>query len=127
MTIRCLIVDDQACFVRSACKVLEPDGIDVVGVAATSAEAVQRAEELHPDAVLIDIMLGAEFGIDLAYALERTLPELPCMIMISSYAETDFADMITTSPAIGFLPKVHLSGSAIRALVKNASRHTDPA
>lgn len=35
-------------------------------------------------------------------------------------AETDFADMIAASPAIGFLPKIHLSGSAIRALLTNA-------
>jgi DNA-binding NarL/FixJ family response regulator len=121
MTIRCLIVDDQDCFLRSARDVLESDGIDVVSVAATSAEALQRAEELHPDVALIDIMLGAEFGFDLAYTFEQTLPEPPCVIMISTYAETDLADMITASPAIGFLSKAHLSGGAIRALVKNAT------
>lgn len=120
MAVRCLIVDDQLCFVRSACKVLEPDGIDVVGVATTSAEALRQAAELHPDVALIDIMLGAEFGFDLAYALERTLPEPPRVIMISSHAETDFAEMIGASPAIGFLPKVQLSGGAIRALVESA-------
>jgi hypothetical protein len=38
------------------------------------------------------------------------------MIMMSSYAETDFAEMIDASPAIGFLAKTSLSAGAIRAL-----------
>ena len=120
MTIRCLLVDDNRRFLRTAKDLLERDQITVVGVASTSPQALQQAAELHPDVVLIDIALGAELGFDLARALTRTAPAPPRMIMVSAYLESDFADMIATSPAIGFLSKTDLSGSAIQALVKDA-------
>ena len=37
------------------------------------------------------------------------------MILISTHAEEDFADMVAASPAVAFLAKSELSGSAIRA------------
>lgn len=118
MTVRCLLVDDNDRFLRSAKDLLERDQIAVVGVAATSAQALQQAAELHPDVVLIDIVLGAELGFNLARALTQT-PVPPRMIMISTYPETDSTDMTAASPAIGFLSKTDLSGSAIQALVKD--------
>jgi CheY-like chemotaxis protein len=118
--VRCLIVDDNDRFLQVAHDLLERDGIAVVGVADTSAEALRRAEQLCPNVALIDVMLGNELGFDLAYALTQTVPKPPHVIMISTYAETEFEDMIAASPAIGFLTKTHLSGSAIRALLPNA-------
>jgi hypothetical protein len=45
---------------------------------------------LCPDVALIDIMLGAELGFDLACSLARTVPEPPAVIMIFAYVETEF-------------------------------------
>ena len=59
-----LIVDDNPLFLEAACGLLERDGLLVVGVAATSDEALQQAEELRPEVVLVDIMLGGESGFD---------------------------------------------------------------
>ena len=55
---RCLIVDDSADFVDAARGLLECQGITVVGVASTSAEALRLFEELRPDVTLVDIDLG---------------------------------------------------------------------
>jgi CheY-like chemotaxis protein len=60
-----LIVDDNWLFVEAARDRLEREGLRVVGVAATSAEALRRAEELRPEVVLVDIMLGGESGFEL--------------------------------------------------------------
>jgi PleD family two-component response regulator len=57
-----LIVDDSWLFLEAARGRLEREGLRVVGVAATSAEALRRAEELRPEVVLVDIMLGEERG-----------------------------------------------------------------
>jgi CheY-like chemotaxis protein len=79
-------VDDNGRFLHVACALLEREGIDVVGVASTSAEAVQRAEELRPDVALVDVCLGAECGFDLAREVRRTgSTERPDVIMISTY------------------------------------------
>lgn len=119
MAVRCLIVDDNERFLQVACDLLKRDGIAVVGVATNSAEAFRQAERLRPDVALVDIMLGEEHGFDLASALAQA-SEAPHVILISTYVETDFAELIAASPAIGFLSKTRLSGNAIRDLLTNA-------
>jgi CheY-like chemotaxis protein len=115
---RCLIVDDSADFANAARRLLERDGVTVVDVASTGAEALRSFEELRPDVTLVDVNLGAESGFDLAEQLHRSgLPTPPPVILISTHAEQDFADMIATSPAIGFLSKMVLTDAAIRELV----------
>jgi CheY-like chemotaxis protein len=115
---RCLIVDDSADFANAARRLLERDGVTVVDVASTGAEALRSFEKLRPDVALVDVNLGAESGFDLAEQLHRSgLPTPPPVILISTHAEQDFADMIATSPAIGFLGKMALTDDAIRVLV----------
>jgi DNA-binding NarL/FixJ family response regulator len=119
--IRCLLVDDDDRFLRAARRMLEHEGIEVVGVATTSAEALQRADELNPDVSLVDISLGEESGFDLAERLAAARPcEGPTVILISAYAEQDLAERIEASPAAGFVPKIALSGEAIHAILGGA-------
>jgi CheY-like chemotaxis protein len=118
---RCLIVDDSADFVEAARHLLEHGGITVVGVASTSAEALGCFEEQRPDVTLVDVNLGSENGFELAERLHRSgLPTPSPVILISTHAEEDFADMIASSPAIGFLAKFDLTPGAIRDLVGGA-------
>jgi CheY-like chemotaxis protein len=67
--LRCLIVDDSPRVQDAARGLLERQGITVVGVASSSAEALQRAQELRPDVLLLDIDLGGESGLELARRL----------------------------------------------------------
>ncbi|MCW2593177.1 MAG: response regulator containing a CheY-like receiver domain and an DNA-binding domain [Mycobacterium sp.] len=115
---RCVIVDDSPDFVDAARRLLEHDGITVVGIASTSAEALRCFDELRPDVILVDVNLGGENGFELAEQLHRFgLPTPPSVILISTHAEQDLADMIATSPAVGFLSKINLTPGAIRDLV----------
>jgi CheY-like chemotaxis protein len=119
---RCLIVDDSTDFVNAARGLLEHHGITVVGVASTSAEALRCFEELRPDVTLVDVHLGRENGFELAEQLHRSgLPRPSPVIMISTHSEQDLADMIATSPAIGFVGKIALTPDAIRDLVDAAT------
>jgi DNA-binding NarL/FixJ family response regulator len=110
--IRCLLVDDSPRFLDAARELLEREGVTVVGVASTGAEALLSAEALRPDVALLDIDLGAESGFEVAVRLS------PCrVIMISTHSEEDYADLIEASPAVGFLSKAALSAVAIRELL----------
>ncbi len=112
--IRVVIVDDNSEFLDSARRLLERQGISVVGAASTGADALRHVHELRPDVTLVDVNLGAESGFDLAEALHDMDGEAPApVILISTHAESDLADMIETSPAIGFLAKSALSANAI--------------
>jgi DNA-binding NarL/FixJ family response regulator len=115
--VRCLIVDDSANFRDAARSMLDRAGIDVVAVASNSAEALSYSRELEPDVALVDVDLGGESGFDLAEELGRSgLPTVPAVILVSTYAEQDLAEMIAVSPAIGFVSKISLSATAIRDL-----------
>jgi DNA-binding NarL/FixJ family response regulator len=108
--IRCLIVDDSQPFLDAARLLLEREGIDIVGVATTSAEALQLEAELRPDVVLVDIRLGEESGFDVARRLSSRV------ILISTHSQNEYAEEIEASPAAGFIPKTQLSASAILRL-----------
>jgi DNA-binding NarL/FixJ family response regulator len=114
---RCLIVDDDAAFLHAAQALLERDGMNVAGVAHGCAEAVQRAAALRPDVVLIDIRLGRESGFDAARQLAAN-GHAAALIMISTHAREDYADLIADSPAAGFVPKAELSAAAIRRILE---------
>ena len=121
MAVRCLIVDDNHEFLRAASELLRREGISVVGVVSTGAEACRSCRELKPDVALVDIDLGEENGFDVARQLAgREGAELPRVILISAHSD-DFGDMMADSPAVSFLPKAGLSGAAIRGILARAS------
>ena len=120
MAIRCLIVDDSPRFAQAASELLEEEGIDVLGLATRGEEAVSLARDLRPDLALVDIDLGDESGLDVAQRLcgngEGELAR--AVILISTHAEEEFAELIDASPAVGFLAKSDLGAEAIRTLLK---------
>jgi CheY-like chemotaxis protein len=120
---RCLIVDDSADFVDAARGLLECEGITVVGVASTSADALALFAELRPDVMLVDINLGGESGFEVAEQLHQAGGPSPSpVILISTHAAQDFTELIETSPAIGFLSKSVLTCGAIHDLVCGSAR-----
>ena len=122
LPMRCLIVDDNASFLAAARHVLDSGEVVVVGVASTSAEALHLFHELGPDVTLVDIDLGGESGFELAERLNRAGSPTPSpVILISTHAEQDFADMIATNPAVGFVAKSALTPGAIRELLRGSA------
>ena len=113
---RCVIVDDDEGFLGVARELLERGGLTVAGVAHNGAEAVECARALQPDVMLIDIRLGEESGFEAARRLAGN-GQAPTLIMISTHAGEDYADLITGSPAVGFMAKADLSAAAIRRML----------
>ena len=115
---RCVIVDDNESFLEAARAFLETRRAAIAGVASNSSEALRQVEMLQPQVVLVDISLGEESGVDLARRLlESDLGPEAAVILISTRAEEDVAELIAESPAAGFLAKADLSASAIRRIV----------
>ena len=114
--IRCLIVDDNAPFLDAATRLLERDAVAVVGTARTVEQALRRTRELQPDAVLVDIMLGDESGFEVARRIAENGLDT-AVILISTHAEADLAELIDESPAAGFVSKSQLSAATVRGLV----------
>jgi ActR/RegA family two-component response regulator len=126
--LRCLIVDDSPVFLQAATRSLERDGFIVVGVASTIADALRSVEALCPDVALVDVHLGRESGFDLVEQLDRGgWCSRSAVILTSTHDPRDFAELIETSSAVGFLPKLALSPSAIRELLAADERDARPA
>jgi DNA-binding NarL/FixJ family response regulator len=116
MSLRCLIVDDNASFREEMRGLLTEQGLYVVGGAGSGAEAIRQIAELRPDVALIDIDLCGESGFDLASRLRAQSGQaaVPHLILISTHDESEYADLIEASSAIAFLSKIDLSAATIR-------------
>jgi CheY-like chemotaxis protein len=118
MAVSVLVVDDNQSFLDASCALLRREGLEVLGVASTSAEAVRRVEEVRPDVVLVDINLAGESGFDLArQLLQADHSRGSIVILTSTLAEADLGELIAESPATGFLAKPELSADAIRRIL----------
>jgi len=116
VALRCLIVDDSEEFLASAERLLAVQGLDVVALAASGADALRLAVQLRPEVALVDVHLGDEDGLEVAQRLATEAPATR-VVLISTHPEADLAELVAGTPAAGFLAKTALSASAIVELV----------
>ncbi len=106
--IRVLLVDDSALVRRGVRSVISShckDGsIEVVGEAATAAEAVTAAKRLLPDVVLLDIRLPDGSGIDACRQILRELPDTRVLVL-TSFADDNLVYNAVIAGAHGYLMK----------------------
>lgn len=111
-----LVVDDHAGLRACARRLLEGQGLRVVGEAADCASALARARELRPRLALVDVFLPDGDGFEVAARL-AALEDAPAVVLISSHDRTEFDALVPGSAARGFVPKDELSREAIEALI----------
>ena len=112
-----LIVDDHAGFRRTARRMLEAEGYEIVGEAQDARSAEAMARELEPEVVLLDIGLPDGDGFELAPRL-RPNGRGPAVVLVSSHDRSDFGAEIAASPALGFIAKGELSGKSLEAVLR---------
>jgi two-component system NarL family response regulator len=120
-----MVVDDHALFRRGLEMVLadEPD-IELVGEASDGAEAVQRAQELMPDVVLMDVRMPKRSGIEATREIKDLLPHCKIVMLTISDDEADLYDAIKAG-ASGYLLKeipIEEVADAIRSVWAGQSR-----
>lgn len=83
-----LIADDNQLVRQALCESFDrEDDFDVCGQAGNGREAIARAEELHPDVILLDLSMPLMNGLDATRILKRLMPQVP-IIMYSAYSGT---------------------------------------
>jgi two-component system response regulator EvgA len=108
-----MIVDDHARFRRSARALLEFEGFEVVGEAATGEEAVALAADLAPHALLLDIQLPDVDGFVVAARVRAASPP-PEIIFVSNRDPADYGERVARSGACGFIAKGTFSPESLR-------------
>jgi DNA-binding NarL/FixJ family response regulator len=117
--IRVLVVDDHALFRRGLEIVLAAEeDIQVVGEAGDGAEAVDKAADLLPDIILMDVRMPKRGGIEACTSIKEVAPSAKIIMLTISDEEADLYDAIKAG-AMGYLLKeisIEEVASAIRAV-----------
>lgn len=102
-----LLVEDHAIFAKALMRVLYERGrLNIVAVAESAEEALEKIPGLDLDLVLIDVSLPKKSGISLVLVLHEKYPELPC-VMLSGHLSPYYARSSLAAGARGYLVKDH--------------------
>jgi len=103
--IRVLLVDDHALLRRGVRSILESDeSIQVVGEACNGKEGFERAQELMPDVILMDINMPICGGLDATRQIKSMMPYVKILMLTVSEMEQDLFEAVKTG-AQGYLLK----------------------
>jgi len=115
-TIRILVADDHA-IVREGLRWLiatEP-GMELVGEAADGVEAVAQARKLHPDIILMDLVMPRKGGIEAIGEIKQAFPDARILVL-TSFAEDDKVFPAIKAGASGYLLKDTAPQELLRAI-----------
>ena len=108
-----LLVDDDRAFAESVAAMLAQDGrLEVVGIAPDGAEAIELAEQLVPDLVLMDIAMPGLDGIAATRAIRERSPATRVVMLTASTGRSD-EEGSGEAGAIGYLRKSELSSPQV--------------
>jgi DNA-binding NarL/FixJ family response regulator len=121
-TVRVLIVDDQRPFRVAATAVAESiDGFEVVDAVETAEQALDGIGRTRPDLVLMDLNLPGMDGVRASRLLRERHPEI-VVVLLSSYDEAEFADLITDCGATAYVPKASFGPDRLEAIWQRKAR-----
>ena len=101
--VRVLICEDEGLTALRLQASLTKLGYEVVGAARDGEEAVQKAADLKPDAILMDIRMPKLDGIAATEQIMRARPA--AIVMVSAFNERDLVDAAVRAGASGYLVK----------------------
>jgi DNA-binding NarL/FixJ family response regulator len=123
--LRVMVVDDHALFRRGLEMVLSAeDDLVLVGEASDGVEAVEKAQELMPDVVLMDVRMPKRSGIEAAGHIKELLPHAKILMLTISDDEGDLYDAIKAGAAGYLLKEIPIEevADAIRSVWAGQSR-----
>jgi DNA-binding NarL/FixJ family response regulator len=113
---RTLLIDDYEPWRRFLCSILQKETeLQVIGEAADGLEAVQKAEELQPDLILLDIGLPKQNGIEAARQIEKLCPKSR-ILFLSEQSSTDVVQEALNTGGYGYVVKSDAGTELIAAV-----------
>src|SRR6202048_1912996 len=100
---RVLIAEDEALIRMDLAEMLREEGYEVVGEAGDGQEAVDLAERLNPDLVIMDVKMPRRDGIDAASEIagKRIAP----IVILTAFSQRDLVERARDAGAVAYLVK----------------------
>jgi two-component system, NarL family, response regulator LiaR len=104
--IKILVVDDHTVVRKGLCSLLSAEkyGIEVVGEAGDGLEAVEKARQLKPQVILMDLIMPRLDGLGAIVAIRKENPEARILVL-TSHVEDDMLLKAIDAGAMGYLMK----------------------
>ena len=120
---RVLIAEDETIVRLDLRGLLSSRGFEVVGEARNGIEAVERARELQPDLVLLDVKMPELDGIE---AARRILAERPVpIVLVTAYDEEALVERAVDAGVFGYLTKPFREQDLLPAIRTALARHAE--
>ena len=118
-----VIAEDEALIRMDLAEMLAAEGYDVVGQAGDGARAVELAEQLRPDLVILDVKMPVLDGIAAAERIagQRIAP----VVMLTAFAQRDLVERARDAGAMAYLVKPFSQGDLVPAIEMAVSRFAE--
>ncbi|MGA8731694.1 MAG: response regulator transcription factor [Terracidiphilus sp.] len=114
--LRVLVVEDYEPFSRYVCSTLgKRPGLQVVCEVSDGLDAIQKAEELLPDLVVLDVGLPTLNGIEAARRIRKLSPKSK-LLFLSQESSADIVQQAFSSGAMGYVVKLHAESELLVAV-----------
>ncbi len=120
---RVVIAEDEALIRLDLAEMLEEEGYDVVGQAGDGARAVELAEQLRPDLVIVDVKMPRLDGISAAQRIaeQRIAP----VVILTAFSQRDLVDRARDAGAMAYLVKPFNKHDLVPAIEMAVSRFSE--
>jgi response regulator NasT len=122
-TRRVLIAEDEALIRMDLAEMLTEEGYDVVGQAGDGAKAIELAEELRPDLVILDVKMPVLDGIAAAEAIagKRIAP----VVILTAFSQRELVERARDAGAMAYLVKPFTQSDLVPAIEMAVSRFAE--
>lgn len=118
-----VIAEDETLIRMDLAEMLAEEGYDVVGQAGDGAKAIELAEELRPDLVILDVKMPVLDGISAAEAIagKRIAP----VVMLTAFSQRDLVERARDAGAMSYLVKPFTQAELVPAIEMAVSRFAE--
>ena len=120
---RVVVAEDEALIRMDLVEMLGEQGYDVVGEAGDGARAIELAEELRPDLVILDVQMPVLDGIAAAERIAQA--RIAPVVILTAFSQRDLVERARDAGAMAYLVKPFSAGDLVPAIEMAVSRFAE--
>ncbi len=113
---RILVADDHEAVRKGVCAILSAgEDLEICGEAENGKQAIEKAHDLRPDLIILDITMPVLSGFEAARELRKTMPQVPILIL-SMHESNQLIEEAKKLGVQGYVTKTQVGGTLLQAV-----------